>query len=142
LARYRLEDLAEVPPVEMLDLEKSGVFPGRLVGAEMLHDAERRGAFERSEQARARHREIGLLRPARQLGGRQEETARMRVVDPLEGDPLAECRRLDMALVVDLLQRRADAGIVQIAVDVELVGRGLIDQLEAIGLQYGAIAEL
>src|SRR2546430_7421751 len=66
----------------------------------------------------------------------------MRVVDPLKGDAVAERRRLDMALLVDLLQRRADAGIVKIAVDVELVWRGLIDQLEAIGLQYRAIAEL
>ena len=87
----------------MFDLEKGGVFPGRLVGAEILHDPERRRAFQRPEQARARNREIGLRGPARELRRIQEKTTRMRVVDPLKGNPLAERRRRDMPLFLDLL---------------------------------------
>src|SRR5207237_9773244 len=121
IAGEPLKELAEIAPVEMFDLEKAGVFPGRLVGAEILHDPERRRAFEGAEQPRARHREIRLIDPARELGGGQEETARMRVVDPLKGNPLAEERGRDMPLFLDLLQCRADARIMQIAVDVELV---------------------
>ncbi len=84
---------AEVAPVEMLDLQKGRVLPGRLVGAEVTHDAERRGAFEGAAKGRARNREIRLGYPTRELRCIQEKTARMRVVDALEGDLAAESRR-------------------------------------------------
>jgi len=79
--------------------------------------------------------------PALELRGGQEEAARMRVVDPLKGDPLAKRGRRDMPFFVDLLQGGADAGIVQIAVDIELERRRVVEQLEAVGLQHCLIAE-
>src|SRR6266513_1794808 len=65
----------------------------------------------------------------------------MRIVGSLEGNPLTECRRLDMPLLVDVLQRRADARNVRVAIDIELVGRRLVSKLETVRLEFRVIAE-
>src|SRR5438046_9827206 len=77
LAGDRVQDLAEIAVIEMLDFEKGGVFPRRLVGAEILDDAERRGAFERPEEAATGRSKIGLRRPMRELCRIDEEEAGM-----------------------------------------------------------------
>src|SRR5947207_3701134 len=108
LARDRVQDLAEIAVIEMLDFEKGGVFPRRLVGAEILDDAERRGAFERPEEAGAGRRKIGLRHPMRELCRIDEKAAGMRVIDPLKHEPLPPRRRHDVALLLDLLPSRTD----------------------------------
>ena len=71
-------------------------------------DAERRGAFERPEKAGAGARKIGLRRPMRELCRIDEKAAGMRVIDPLKHEPLAQSRRHDVALLLDLLQSRGE----------------------------------
>src|SRR5204862_3195416 len=141
LARDRVQDLAEIAVIEMLDFEKGGVFPRRLVGAEILDDAERRGAFERPEEAGAGRRRTGLRAPMREPRRMAEKAPGMRVIDPLKHEPLAQSRRHDVALLLDLLQSRGQRRVTKITVDVELIGRWLIGDLEAVGLQYRLIAE-
>src|SRR5436853_7407341 len=97
LARDRVQDLAEIAVIEMLDFEKGGVFPRRLVGAEILDDAERRGAFERPEEAGAGRRKIGLRRPMRELCSIDEKGGGNRVCDPLEHDTIDHSRRYYVA---------------------------------------------
>src|SRR6202035_2385533 len=81
LAGDRRQPPAEIAPVEMLDFQKSGVFPGRLIGPEMPHDAKGRSAFEGAAKGRARDREIGLGCPARELRRIEKKASGMRVVD-------------------------------------------------------------
>src|SRR5438045_9445530 len=108
LAGDRVQDLAEIAVIEMLDFEKGGVFPRRLVGAEILDDAERRGAFERPEEAGAGRRKIGLRRPIRGLRRTDQKPPGRRVIDPLKHQPLTQSRRHDVALLLDLLQSRGE----------------------------------
>src|SRR5256885_11019699 len=89
LARDRVQDLAEIAVIEMLDFEKGGVFPRRLVGAEILDDAERRGAFERPEEAGAGGPKNGLRPPKRQLCPLDEKAAGMPAIHPLKHEPAA-----------------------------------------------------
>src|SRR5689334_18768788 len=90
LARHGMQDLAEIAAVEMLNLKKGGVLAPRLVDAETFRDTERRGAFERPEQAGAGHREIRFRCPAFELRRAQKEAPGMRVIDPLKHNPLSE----------------------------------------------------
>src|SRR2546423_9063485 len=83
LARDRVQDLAEIAVIEMLDFEKGGVFPRRLVGAEILYDAERRGAFERPEEAGAGGPKNWLRRPIRHAWPPDAKTHRNRGIGPL-----------------------------------------------------------
>src|SRR5204862_8248367 len=102
------QDLAEIAVIEMPDCEKGGVSARRLVGAEILDDAERRRAFERPEKAGAGARKNGLRRPMRELCRIDEKAAGMRVIDPLKHEPPAQSRRHDVALLLHLLQSRGE----------------------------------
>src|SRR5256885_15497476 len=82
LARDRVQDLAEIAVIEMLDFEKGGVFPRRLVGAEILDDGERRGAFERPGEAAGGRRKMRRGRPMSAAGRTDGKGSRKRGVPP------------------------------------------------------------
>src|SRR5579863_1740872 len=81
VAGDRPEQPTKKARIGVLDFEKRSVFPSRFVGAEMEHDTECRGAFERTGKARTRHREIDLRCPMRELRRVEKKTSRMRIVD-------------------------------------------------------------
>ena len=83
-------ELAEEAGAEVLDLQEAGALDGRLVDAERPHDAQRRGALERADEAGVAVEEIRLACPGLHLAGVQEEAARVRVPRPSEGDRRAE----------------------------------------------------
>src|SRR5262245_943154 len=112
------DQVEERRPV-MPDRQEIGVDRGRLVDAEAAHDAQRRRALQRADEAGVAVEEVWPTGPERHLPGAQEVTAAVRVQGPPEEHRSAQYSPLDFGPLRDVVEPGRDRGG-EVAVDVRL----------------------